>query len=117
MNKEAIKKRVEDLFKLIISDLNHEDWALNWTTDEYCWHPYKRIDLNIESNEVEMALIHEIAHIDIRPDETSNWHTVEFYNYMEELSQKYLGRGIEEHDWYRRDLAEHRAKRLGAINE
>ena len=59
-----------------------------------------------------MVLIHEITHIDVPPDEQGNYHTVEFYNRMEQLAQQYLGRGIGEHDWYRRDLAEHRAKTI-----
>ena len=102
------KEWIEEMFENIVKNRGYEGWTLNWTTDEYCWRDKKRIDLNIESDPLEMALIHEVAHIKAPPDEDGNYHSVAFYEHMEKLAQQFLGRGIGDHDSYRRELAETR---------
>ncbi len=102
------KEWIEEMFENIVKNRGYEGWTLNWTTDAHCWHDKKRIDLNIESDPLEMALIHEVAHIKAPPDGDGNYHSVAFYEHMEKLSQQFLGRGIGDHDKYRRELAEKR---------
>jgi len=96
------RESVKDLFQYVMDDLGHEGWALRWWEhDAYCWRSRKIIDIcpmgSLE--ECEQMLLHEIAHIDIVVSHGSQ-HTERFWEYLEELTNKYLGSGLSEWQEY-----------------
>jgi len=89
---------IEQFFAEVMRCLEKKGWQLRWMErDAFCWRGQKIIDICPMDNEMacKQMLLHEIAHIDIV--ETGNQHTARFFERVSELTQQYLGGGIDKY--------------------
>lgn len=77
--------------------LGHHDWTINFCNDYYCWHFYKRIDIDLSyDGDVKQIILHEIAHIDTAKY-CNQKHNPAFWKKLEYLTWKFLKTDLDEH--------------------
>jgi len=91
------EKKTQDFFKNVIIRLGYYDWIINFCNDYYCWHFYKRIDINLNyGGDIRQIILHEIAHIDTAKY-CNQKHNPQFWKRLEYLTRKFLKRGLDKH--------------------
>ncbi len=97
-NQCSREANVEQFFTEVMRSLKKKGWLLRWMkSDAYCWRERKVIDICPMDSEsaCKQMLLHEIAHIDIV--EVGNQHTARFFERVTELTQQYLGQGLDKY--------------------
>ena len=91
------KGKVLSFFKNVIIKLGYYDWDIRFCNDCYCWHSYKRIDVNLDyDGDVRQIILHEIAHIDTARF-CNQKHNYQFWKRLEYLTQKFLKSDLDRH--------------------
>ena len=86
------KPEAETFFAMVMRDLGHMGWRIEWYKDDsregYCWRTLKKIDLGPAAEDLKDLILHEIAHVDTCLNDNDK-HGPDWLQRFQELRDRY----------------------------